>query len=350
MYIEITDIKEIVNAQRQMKRLLDKEFPYRKRREIGFPSGYFTDDVRFASLTGGDVSWYFSKKSDDGNVHYNLFGRGDPNSNATLLIDLQFNLPLSKFSRTHGGAFVRSTINRQVLLAHRGIVTRLKSRVPKELLFQKVNVTPEQVSSDVSPGVATVLLVAPIDKPGLGTEIREFSVEIRQAATDVMLMDRTLLTAPGKKASDENSGSRLNATLSAYFDEFVGSTTSLRKRTLITRVWRHGAIVGELCKIYASKGQQYKSQAVDLVIETKREIWLFEVKTGSDSQSIYTAIGQLVFNGAALARKFPSKKVVHHLVLPIAPEANHRQQFCKELGFKLISFKDDRRNISFAGF
>ena len=78
---------------------------------------------------------------------------------------------------------------------------------------------------------------------------------------------------------------------------------------------------------------------IDLVIETEKEIMLFEVKTGSDSQSIYTGIGQLYFHAAALSRKFPDKPVVRYLVIPIISTENNRETILNELGIEIITFK-----------
>jgi len=349
VYIEVTDIQEIAKAQRTMKRLLKAEFPYRKRRIVGWPSGHFEDDVWFSKPSGNDVSWWFSGSPKEFGSHLNLFGHGDPNDNRLLLIDLQFNFPSDKFSRKHGGAFVRDALTGQIILAHRGIVTRAKSRVPKELLLQEANVTLQQVSSDIYPRNVDVLLVAPIDKPGLSTEIHDFATEIRRAANEVMSPDRSPSILSDKAGLGKDIRSPMDKALSGYFDEFVGSATSRRKNQ-VTQVWRHGAIVRALRDILKRKDrQQYKSQAIDLAVETKNEVWLFEVKTSSDSQSIYTGIGQLVFHGAALKRLFPKKKIIPCLVLPLAPEKDHRQQFCLELGLKLVSFGEDRRNVLFYG-
>ena len=54
MFIELTDTKEIKQAQSQMAAKLKKQFPYKQERAIGWPSGHFSAQVRF-SKKGGDA-------------------------------------------------------------------------------------------------------------------------------------------------------------------------------------------------------------------------------------------------------------------------------------------------------
>lgn len=62
------------------------------------------------------------------------------------------------------------------------------------------------------------------------------------------------------------------------------------------------------------------------------------MKTSALSQPLFTAIGQLVFNGTAIARKYPDAKVVRYLVIPVALSPESRRDFCRELGLKVVSY------------
>lgn len=107
MYVELSDTKEIKQAQVQMAAKLEKQFPYKMDRVVGWPSGHFNAEVRFSSKAGVDATWWYSGFSKNRDSKYNLFGRGNPGDSTALLIDLQFNFPVKTFNRKLGGVFVR---------------------------------------------------------------------------------------------------------------------------------------------------------------------------------------------------------------------------------------------------
>lgn len=344
MYLEMTDLREIQAAQSTLSKQLIKELPYKKNRTIGYPSGYFKTEVRFADKKGENISWWVGTLHKSGQ-YINLFGRGNPDASNTLLIDLQFNFSNKKFTRSHGGVFIKHIQTGQIALGHRGIVTRGKSRVPREILLQEADVSPLQVTSNVRPGSVDVLMVTPVDKTGLITDIRNFTIEIRRAASLVMGPDYRGLQA---RKNNTSRSSFLDGALKDYFDEFMGATTSNRVGGQVTMDCQHGTIVRALRDKFIVQGTPYKSQAIDLVVETESNVLLFEIKTGANTQSIYTAIGQLYIHGAALARRFPKKPVIRYLVLPIAPEEKVYKSVLRELGIHLMPFKMASRKVIFA--
>ena len=189
--------------------------------------------------------------------------------------------------------------------------------------------------------------MASIDDANLGSHISDFAIEIRRAAYLVMGDNQTDSISKSKpgKAHPPDKKSPLDAALNGYYDEFIGKTI-IRRATQVTMNCRHGSVVKELRNKLKSMGTQYKSVAMDLVVETDKEVFLYEVKTGYDSQSIYTGIGQLYFHAAALTRNFHGKKVVRHLVIPFAPAAANRETVCKELGIKIVTFNISGRKVA----
>lgn len=339
MYTEITDINVIKRAQSEIAKNLVRQFPYKERRNIGWPSGHFHANVRFAKNKGGNVSWWHSWNSEERGVIFNLFGSGSPGSSKTLLIDLQFNLPLVEFNRKHGGVILRAEGGRALLLGHRGIVTRGKSRVPRDVLLQEADVSPVTALSDVRPGKVDVLIVSPTTSRSLRHDIAKFATEVRRAARLVMGENYIPDSSGSKpqKARKTTRKSPLDAALKSYYDEFTGKTTFSRY-SQVSMDCRHGDVVKALRRKLEGKGRHYKSVAMDFVVETDKKVFLYEVKTGAGTQSIYTGIGQLYFHSAALSREFPSKKIVRILVIPYEPSATHREQVCKELGIEIMTF------------
>jgi len=71
----------------------------------------------------------------------NYFDHGTLGDEASLNIDVQFNLPIAKQSRQSGVAFLRHVPTGRIVLAHRGIVTRGHGRVRRSIFFAEIVTT-----------------------------------------------------------------------------------------------------------------------------------------------------------------------------------------------------------------
>lgn len=346
-YVEVTDHAQILRLLNRLDRLVKEKTLGGKMRTIGYPAGNISRSVHFATPQGPSSPWWYSGLDPKTRDRISLIGRGSHAAQTPLLIDLQFNFDATDFNRQKGGAFVMR--RGHAYLAHRGIVTRGNSRVPKALLLQEADVTRVQAASEVRPFTADLLLVAALDSSTLMADIGEFSAEMRRAANEVML-PQYVHPPLGMKAPMPTGGrSPFDVTLSDYFDEFAGKTTSKRK-VRVAMEWRHGHVVKALRNVLQNRGDVRKSIEMDLVVlKSNGEIDLYEVKTGADSQSIYSAIGQLVFHGAVLARLFPGKHIRRHLVLPLKLDKARRQAFCKQLGFEIVTFDMQASDVLFDG-
>jgi hypothetical protein len=352
VYIELTNIEEIRSARAKLVRAVDKEFRHRQIRRIGYPNGAFDDEVRFKSSRGANVPWAFS--GFDKRTGNPLFfcGRGDPNSNETLNIDLQFNFPKKKFDRRFGGAFVRDTESGLVLLAHRGIVTRGKSRVPKDLLMRETTERPRPVSLPEGGKELQLLIAGPILPRGnVMSLISKFAFEIRRAAIEVM--DHQTSRAKGSRTGKGTRGparkpgpSKLDAALTKYFAEFEGETKVSVHKTVV-RNCRHGAVVGALRAALSGTGKIMKSTQIDLVLFRKSKALVFEVKTANTSTAAYTAIGQLVLHSSLVKKLYPALKVTRHIVLPDTPTPHMQDRLRDELGFGVVTYDDDGDKVKF---
>lgn len=344
MLNEITDVREIASAQHALERQLNSELRYKRTRKIGYPSGHFTTDVRFEASSGNDVMWWSGGVSDSGENFFNFIGRGDPQSGAMLTIDLQVNLPARRFSRTHGGAFVRDNDTGEIFVAHRGIVTRGNSRVPKKVLLQEVDVTSRTVTSDVTPYSIDLLIAAPVDTNNLSHELREFALEIRRAAN--VFGERGSATRHGNRSN--SAAASWQKILGDYFEEFSGSRTVVRSGTT-TFNWRHGKVVGSLRKALAGRGQCYKSNLLDLALDMGDRISIFEVKTNASTQSVYTGLGQLFAHGALVKKEFPEKKMTRCLVMPARSLSRIHTDTCRALSIEVVTFEERGADFRFSG-
>jgi len=334
-YREIEDVSELKQLSDQLTKRLQKQLKFPMTKVVGYPSGHAEVRVHFGSKRGQDVPWWSSELSQNGDAYVNLIGRGDPESNAFLMIDLQFNVPIKEFGRRHGGAFVQDIESGAAVLAHRGIVTRGMSRVRKDALLQEAAATTTLV--ETSQGATPLLLVASLDSPQLVEEITDFAEEIRRAADAVMTQEAAeaeIESKPGVRALSQLIDGRLGD----YFDEFCGKRKLPCREAVIVEV-RHGRVVQHLRAQLEEVGMVLKSQQVDLAIRKRDAVLLFEVKTSMSSTDLYTAIGQLLLHSLVAQEQFHRAKVRKILVIPEAPNPHLRKRMEESLGIEVLAFR-----------
>jgi hypothetical protein len=333
-YREIEDAAELKQLSDQLTKRIQKQLKFPMTKVVGYPSGHAEVQVNFGSRRGQDVPWWSSQLSENGDAYINLIGRGDPESNAFLMIVLQFNVPVKEFGRRHGGAFVQDIESGATVLAHRGIVTRGMSRVRKDALLQETTATITLV--ETSQGATPLLLVASLDSPQLVEDITDFAEEIRRAADAVKTYEAEEAAIEAKSGARTLSQS-IDGHLGSYFDEFCGKRKLPRREAVIVEV-RHGRVVQRLRTKLEDAGTALKSQYVDLAIRKRDTVLLFEVKTSVSPTDFYTAIGQLYLHSLVVKEQFPRVKVRKILVIPESPNPHLRKRMEKGLGIELLTF------------
>lgn len=259
MYKEITDLDEIKTAQQVLAQRLRSEVPYEKIRVIGYPSGYLKTSVRYGSVPGAEATWRCGGLSPNKAAYLNLLCRGVPESKDTLLIDLQFNVPRLQFSRKHGSVFIQDVESGITVLGHRGLVTRGKSRVPRERLIREADISLMKAISDVAPNYTTVFPVAPITNNGISGDIRAFATEMRRAAPAIM--GDLQQPSYGHGGKNRNVAPNLGNTLKDYFDEFSGTRTYTRRSEVVTMDCKHPGIVKALHRAIDRRGEHYNDSS-----------------------------------------------------------------------------------------
>ena len=196
-------------------------------------------------------------------------------------------------------------------------------------------------------GTIDLLIVGPINLNGIIEEIRQFAIELRRAAS--------VVAEPNDADSSVIRGRRSTAPpndwhtiLGEYFEEFSGKRT-IGQRGPTTATWNHGKVVRELRNALASRGSCHKSGLIDLALKTTEEISVFEVKTSAGTQSVYTGLGQLYLHGLVVQRLFPELKVHRYLVTPADDLSERHTTLCKELGIRLVSYKESKKGFKFTG-
>jgi hypothetical protein len=99
---------------------------------------------------------------------------------------------------------------------------------------------------------------------------------------------------------------------------------------------------------FGKAAEMLKSQAIDLTVVLPKCVYLFEIKTSSTPQHIYTAIGQLTAHAPVVARYAPDRKLVRVIVLPQLP--NKRLHGWKIASIRLLTFtRSENKRIAIPG-
>lgn len=337
-YREIEEIKLIRNFDKKLRAALTRKGPLYEDRTIGYPSGYTTRRVNFLSRGMGAI-WYCRWGNPKGEI-INLFGRGEYGAKQTLLIDLQFNYALDEVKKSLGGSFLEDTDTGEISLAHRGIITVI-NRIPKEVVFEAM--ASHAVDAQSGRRSAEFLLITDLDSKTLLNDIGEFAIELR----DSVRVNAESTGANSKSNDDERKKVKKTGfdQLKDYFAEFTGQRKSHKPKRIYANS-NHGKVVEELKKFFG-KEEVYKSRAIDLAVVEKKRTLLFEVKTSADTQSIYTAIGQLSIH-ASPTRQIIGKPVVQVIVIPEHPMEHIVKVIANELKFRMVTYIIDKRGcVSF---
>ncbi|MDI9700134.1 hypothetical protein QM312_29770 [Burkholderia cenocepacia] len=340
-YREVEEIALIRQYDKQLRAALTKQGSLYEERKIGYPSGHTTKKVNFLSEGPGAI-WHCSWKKESEVV--NLFGRGEYGAKQTLLIDLQFNYALNKIKKSLGGAFLEDTDTGKISLAHRGIITVI-NRIPKDIVFEAM----ASHAIDAQPGQkpTELLLITDLNSTSLLRDMGEFSIELRDSVRD---SEENEKASTNSNSLPTGEGRLPNKTgfdkLKEYFKEFTGKRKSYKPKQVYTKS-NHGKIVEALHKEFLGKNRVLKSREIDLVVDKKKHTLLFEVKTSADTQSIYTAIGQLSIH-ASPTRQFTGKPVAQVIVLPEYPMEHIVDVIADELNFRLVTYSIDTQGaVSF---
>jgi len=340
-YREIEDIKRIKKLSGKLGRLVSKYALKKEYRRIGYPGGHQDRDVFFLEDNGDDSLWYLSWSVANYDKQVTLFGHGKIGANDWLPIDVQFNFPIENFHRRMGAAFLEDTETGEEFLAHRGIVT-LRQRVPKDKVLEAM--AADVVEVETSKGSDEYLLAVLLESDTLVEDLGDFCRRLRNTIRNMGLetddpnsRTDTDEDGEGESGSIDNKANRYSpVTLQDYFEEFSGSRRAFTPKKSFP-ISYHGKVVHALHKEMEMRGKTWKSRAVDLVAELENEAFLFEIKTKSDTQSVYCAIGQLTVHEFPV-RKFLKKTVRKILVVPEYPMDLLKAIVREELGITIITY------------
>lgn len=344
----VTDIAEIARLNNQLARRLSTSFKVRRTREITYPAGHHTGTLYFESAAGTAVRAWSPDSGPDKLTNFLL--AGDPAASTWMQIDVQMNFPAGTYNRRMAGAFVTDE-NGDVLVAHRGKLTKGKAGLPKAKVFREF--ASRVVEADDQGLISEVILIAALDDVELADRLWEFAVEAREVAKRIASEEDDSDADDDTPKGRGGGGGKPSSTpkdpvlkLRDYFDEYAGEGNSKGhgggKRTV-----EHGYVVRALELQFAANGRSQKAQAIDLAI-VAAQVDLFEVKTSARTTDVYTGVGQLLIHGECI-RELLELPVRRHLVLPEPPRASHRKHVTKKGGINIVTYKKNGAGYTFSG-
>ena len=248
---------------------------------------------------------------------WNAFGIAptEPKRGAPVFAEVQINFPLKRGQRRTGAVFAQDSSGR-VFVLHNGLIGGGRKGIGKTLFqksFRGTWVTVRRGDSEYQAALITALAA-----PHLGQHIKHFVSEV----------SRIKASAPPATGGfqPEFSGKK----------EYTGAGR-------VEATCDHGLVVDALANTIARAGLTPQNDANrDLVaLDSRRRIKvLFEVKTDTSPQSIYSAIGQLYFHGVG-----PSPRPQLVIVLPEKPRGRTAARLAA-LGLQVLVYKWSGAKVS----
>ena len=323
----ITDKREIEDCQNKLESQLKKRLPYKEELDIGFQGGKITNDVFYS-----DGLWYSTSILDDADFprYWNAFGLGKrDDGNQTIIVEI--NSPLEGRTRQVAGLFAKDDLTNEYFILHKGKIGGGREGIGKNkfknwYLGKWVEVFDDQVGSEEA------ILISSIASKNLVSKLTDFVREVAEFKDDVTNL------------KNRRSVKNIEESLS-FNPEFYGKKSG-KRTSKFEYESNHGLIVNALekwvQKNLKSNQKTFNNSLVDLAVSNgNKTLMIYEVKTRSDSQSIYTGIGQLMFHSGG------DDRITKFLVIPKGAYEHQFLSILKALKIKLIQYLFNGDEIEF---
>ncbi len=232
---------------------------------------YWSDELK--------IWWSFRDNQDGVNKYWRAFGTNEPHWTGSYshTIQSEINSPFKGMSRRVAAGFVKDEEGR-IFLVHRGNIGGGKKGVGKLLFFEHTHSRPCIVRD--SAGDTDAVLVGELYSPRFCWQVAEFVHDIERI--------KKLTSVP-----------RISSIGNQYYREYSGKKEYEVSQNIVADC-DHGLVVDTMRRELESKGYHVandRSRDLYILNNEKTEIKiLFEFKTDSTPQNVYSAIGQLLFN------------------------------------------------------
>lgn len=281
MITVITDIRRIQDLHKEFHKNLDKYLRERINCWVGFPGGSFQDTVRYSS----DLNIWISVQELDSRF-WNGFGIGRPTESANNSLVGEINFPHKDINRRVAGAFAQE-YSGQIAVLHRGKIGGGKKGIGKNYFTD--NFRGDFVTAIDGDRETEFCLVGELSSKHFPKQVSNFIHEIYRVKNP----DEGGTPADFRDLSDF-----------VYTDEHSGKSITERNDPVI-RERIHGIVVNALAQELRSRNIRIANDRNrDLFIHNRGQITtLFEVKTTSSTQSLYSAVGQLLLYSIPIGKE-----------------------------------------------
>lgn len=315
----VDDYNQILNLHDKFQKQLGKFLNVKIECGVGYPSGSFQDRVKYSP----NIDIWLSTQIHD-TKYWNGFGVGKPLEGKNNSLNGEINFPIEGISRRVAGAFAIED-NGKILVLHRGKIGGGTKGIGKKFFLD--NFRGDFVNALDGEIETTFCLVGELNSPLFPNQVANFIKEIYRV--------KELIKNPNTTDFDY-----LNDF--SFTEEASGQSKSQSSgEKTINRT--HGIIVNALAKILIEKGYSVANDRNrDLFTFSNNTIEnLFEIKTNSDTQSLCTALGQL------LVYSIPINKAVN-LIMVLPTKLNIKVEArLSNLGVKIIYFNWDNDKPTF---
>ncbi len=224
-------------------------------------------------------------------------GINDPDIQHVPDIVCEFNSPVEGINRRLG-AFFCTDENSEIWLCHSGGIGGSKRGVGKNGFL-----------AWIQPKLGLIK----IDWPGGNQSFAIPVCKINGARVSEQFSDFVHLVQEGKKSlvaelnnTEDDVNKNLLKSITTYFDvgeanytdEYSGKISYKRPYGIVEYQRDHGLVVRELKKFLKRKSVKVtNTQEIDLIVRKGNSGKIYEIKTETKTQSLYTAIGQLFYHG-----------------------------------------------------
>lgn len=315
----VEDQKSIMDFQKQFKRVLKKAC----KEKINCTIGFHGASQQLKAYYSDTLDFWFAPRRDVETRYWNAFGLGKPTNKGSNSIVVEINFPIEGINRRIGGAFGLPEINKgkeEVLVLHRGKIGGGKIGVSKELFCN--NYRDELIIATDGETESEFCFIGSIESKQFPQQVKNFISEINRI-----------------KSSTEQTPDFSKLLNFKFIDESFG-TSKIKKDATVIIERTHGIVVNTLADILENRGYKVgNDRNRDLFIHKNRNIrTIFEIKTGSSTQDLYSSVGQLLIYSIPI--KSPINLV---LVFPEKVTAPVTRRL-NELGIRIVyySWKADK--------
>lgn len=266
------------------------------------------------------------------NQYWCAFGVEDkPSANSDLRIDVEINPSRGHIHLNNAGQFAASSINQKIHLCHTGRFNNPGATKDGFLKFYDQNIVSLRYTTRSGVTKSTkVIDFGPIDSTKLRSNIARFVRAVKEFKQ--ITQDGQFIPKCGARNDDEEYLTKKLLTN----DEFDGVKKFYRIPNIIKPGSMHGKVQRALSQCLKSLKLDPKRDRFRDTYVNKRDddiCYLFEIKTDSSRQSIYTAVGQLMIYSHPM-----QERVKLLLVLPDQPKDRSLKEALKSLNVSVLLY------------